>query len=178
MSRIGNQPIPLKKGISVDIAGNHVTVKGPQGTLEVDVPAPIAVVVEGDQLLVTRPDDSREAKSMHGLSRTLVSNMVEGVDTGFKKELEIRGIGYRAEVQGKTLVLSLGFSHPVEYPIEEGIKIDVDTKKNTITVTGADKQRVGQVAAEIRSYRKPDVYKGKGIRYVGEFVLQKEGKTV
>jgi large subunit ribosomal protein L6 len=115
---------------------------------------------------------------MHGLSRTLVSNMVEGVDTGFKKELEIRGIGYRAEVQGKTLVLSLGFSHPVEYPIEEGIKIDVDTKKNTITVTGADKQRVGQVAAEIRSYRKPDVYKGKGIRYVGEFVLQKEGKTV
>jgi large subunit ribosomal protein L6 len=178
MSRIGNQPIPLKKGISVDIAGNHVTVKGPQGTLEVDVPAPIAVVVEGDQLLVTRPDDSREAKSMHGLSRTLVSNMVEGVDTGFKKELEIRGIGYRAEVQGKTLVLSLGFSHPVEYPIEEGIKIEVDTKKNTITVTGADKQRVGQVAAEIRSYRKPDVYKGKGIRYVGEFVLQKEGKTV
>lgn len=178
MSRIGNQPIALKKGISVDIAGNHITVKGPKGTLEIDVPALIAVTVDGDQVIVSRPDDSREAKSMHGLARTLVSNMVVGVDTGFKKELEIRGIGYRAEVKGKILVLSLGFSHPVDYPIEEGITIDVDPKKNTITVSGADKQRVGQTAAEIRSYRKPDVYKGKGIRYVGEYVLQKEGKTV
>lgn len=178
MSRIGNQPIPLKKGISVDVAGNHVTVKGPNGTLEIDVPEVISVAVEGDQVLVTRPDDSREAKSLHGLARTLVSNMVVGVDTGFKKELEIRGIGYRAEVKGKSLVLNLGFSHPVEYAIEDGITIDVDPKKNTITVSGANKQRVGQVAAEIRNYRKPDVYKGKGIRYVGEYVIQKEGKTV
>lgn len=178
MSRIGNQPIPLKKGISVDVAGNHVTVKGPNGTLEIDVPEVISVAVEGDQVLVTRPDDSREAKSLHGLARTLVSNMVVGVDTGFKKELEIRGIGYRAEVKGKSLVLNLGFSHPVEHAIEDGIKIDVDPKKNTITVSGANKQRVGQVAAEIRNYRKPDVYKGKGIRYVGEYVIQKEGKTV
>lgn len=178
MSRIGNQPIPLKKGISVDIAGNHVTVKGPNGTLEVEVPPQIVVAVDGDQVVVSRPDDTREAKSMHGLARTLVSNMVVGVDTGFKKELEIRGIGYRAELKGKTLVLNLGFSHPIEHAIEDGITIEVDPKKNTITVSGADKQRVGQVAADIRSYRKPDVYKGKGIRYIGEYVLQKEGKTV
>ncbi|OVE77962.1 50S ribosomal protein L6 [bacterium F16] len=178
MSRIGNQPIPLKKGVSVDIAGSHVTVKGPNGTLVVEVPAPIAVAVDGDQVVVSRPDDSRNAKSLHGLARTLVYNMVVGVDTGFKKELEIRGIGYRAEVKGKNLVLSLGYSHPIEHAIEDGITINVDPKKNTITVTGADKQRVGQVAAEIRSYRKPDAYKGKGVRYVGEFVLQKEGKTV
>ena len=178
MSRIGNKPIELKKGVSVDVSDRHVTVKGPNGSLEMDLPGAIEVKAEDTQLLVVRPDDSRENKSLHGLSRSLLNNMVVGVDTGFKKDLDIRGVGYRAEVKGKALVLSLGFSHPVEYPIREGIKIEVEPKKNIITITGADKQAVGQVAAEIRAYRKPDVYKGKGIRYVGEYVIQKEGKSV
>ncbi len=178
MSRIGNQPIPLKSGITVDIKDRHVTVKGPKATLESQLPELVEAKAEGEQVVVTRLDESRRARSMHGLARSLINNMVVGVDTGFKKELEIRGVGYRAEVKGKNLVLTVGYSHPVEFPVPEGITIEADPKKNTITVSGADKQQVGQVAADIRKFRKPDVYKGKGIRYVGEYVIQKEGKTV
>ena len=133
MSRIGNKPIPLGKGVSVAVADRHVTVKGPNGSLEMDLPATIDVKTEDNQLVVMRPDDSRQSKALHGLSRSLLNNMVVGVDTGFKKELEIRGVGYRAEVKGKNLVLSLGFSHPVEYPIVDGIKIEVDGKKIAVT---------------------------------------------
>lgn len=178
MSRIGNQPIPIKSGIKVDIKDRHVVVKGPKATLEMDLPDLVEAKTEDDEVVVTRADESRQAKSLHGLARNLINNMVIGVDEGFKKELEIRGVGYRAEVKGKQLVLSLGFSHPVEFDVPEGITIEVEARRNIITVTGADKQLVGQVAADIREYRKPDVYKGKGIRYVGEYVLQKEGKTV
>jgi large subunit ribosomal protein L6 len=178
MSRIGNQPIPIKSGVKVEIADRHVVVKGPKATLEMDLPDMVEAKAEGDQVVVTRADESRQAKSMHGLARNLLNNMVVGVEQGFKKELEIRGVGYRAEMKGKKLVLSLGYSHPVEFDVPEGITIEVDARRNIITVAGADKQLVGQVSADIREFRKPDVYKGKGIRYVGEYVMQKEGKTV
>ncbi len=177
MSRIGKKPIPLTAKVSVDVKDSHVTVKGPKATLESDLPDLIAAKVEDSALLVSRANDTREAKALHGLTRSLLNNMVVGVETGFNKQLEIRGVGYRAEVKGKSLAMSLGYSHPIEYPIPEGIEISVN-KQNIITVSGADKQQVGQVAAEIREYRKPDAYKGKGVRYVGEYVIQKEGKTV
>ncbi|OVE82563.1 50S ribosomal protein L6 [bacterium M21] len=178
MSRIGNQPIALKSGITVAIDGRHVTVKGAKASLEMDLPPQVNVTTEDNQVVVTRENETRQAKSNHGLTRSLINNMVIGVDAGYKKELEIRGVGYRAEVKGKVLALSLGFSHPVNFPIPEGITIDAEPKKPIITITGVDKQLVGQVAADIRAYRKPDVYKGKGIRYVGEYVIQKEGKSV
>ncbi len=177
MSRIGNKPIALTGGVSADVSGRNVTVKGPKATLQQELPELVEAKVEENQLVVTRTNESRRAKAMHGLARSLLNNMVVGVATGFKKELEIRGVGYRAEVKGKNLVLSVGYSHPVEHPIPDGIEITVG-KNNVITVSGADKQQVGQVAADIREYRPPDVYKGKGIRYVGEYVIQKEGKTV
>lgn len=177
MSRVGKVPLALKNTIAVTVAGRRVTVKGPKATLERDLPELIDVMVDQGAVRVTRTDDSRAARARHGLVRNLIRNMLIGVETGFKKELEVRGVGYRGDVKGKNLTLSLGFSHPVAYPIPAGITIAVD-KNNIITITGADKAQVGQVAADIRAFRKPEVYKGKGIRYVGERVIQKAGKTV
>jgi large subunit ribosomal protein L6 len=177
MSRIGKQPIPVPSGVDVSIDDHHVVVKGPKGTLEHDVPETITVAREGDDLMVTRPDDERENRSLHGLTRTLVSNMVTGVSQGFTRELEIVGVGYRAVAQGPTkLELQLGFSHPVTVDAPEGITFEVPAPTR-ITVQGADKQLVGQVAADIRKIRKPEPYKGKGIRYSDERVLRKAGKS-
>jgi large subunit ribosomal protein L6 len=177
MSRIGKQPIPVPSGVEVTISDHHVTVKGPKGTLERDVPETITIAREGDELVVTRPDDERENRSLHGLTRSLVSNMVVGVSAGFTRDLEIVGVGYRAVAQGPTkLVLQLGFSHPVLVDAPEGITFEVPAPTR-ITVQGADKQLVGQVAADIRKIRKPEPYKGKGIRYSDERVLRKAGKS-
>jgi large subunit ribosomal protein L6 len=177
MSRIGKQPIAVPSGVDVTISERRVTVKGPRGTLEHDVPETITVAREGDDLVVTRPDDERENRSLHGLTRSLVANMVTGVSTGFTRELEIVGVGYRAVAQGPTkLELQLGFSHPVTVDAPEGITFEVP-QPTRITVQGADKQLVGQVAADIRKIRKPEPYKGKGIRYSDERVLRKAGKS-
>jgi large subunit ribosomal protein L6 len=177
MSRIGKQPITVPSGVEVTINDHHVVVKGPKGTLEHDVPETITVAREGDDLVVTRPDDERENRSLHGLTRSLVANMVTGVSTGFTRELEIVGVGYRAAAQGPTkLELQLGFSHPVTVDAPEGITFEVPAPTR-ITVQGFDKQLVGQVAADIRKIRKPEPYKGKGIRYSDERVLRKAGKS-
>ena len=177
MSRIGKQPIAVPSGVEVTIDNHHVTVKGPKGTLEHEVPETITVAREGDDLVVTRPDDERENRSLHGLTRSLVANMVTGVSTGFTRELEIVGVGYRAVAQGPTkLELQLGFSHPVTVDAPEGITFEVPAPTR-ITVQGYDKQLVGQVAADIRKIRKPEPYKGKGIRYSDERVLRKAGKS-
>ena len=177
MSRIGKQPITIPDGVEVTLDGNHVTVKGPKGTLEHDAPADITISREGDELLVTRPDDEREHRSLHGLTRSLVANMVAGVSEGFTKELEIVGVGYRAAAAGpRRIDLQLGFSHPVAFDAPEGVEFEVPTPTR-ITVRGYDKQLVGQVAADIRKIRKPEPYKGKGIRYVDERVLRKAGKS-
>jgi large subunit ribosomal protein L6 len=177
MSRIGKAPITVPAGVDVTIAGGDVTVKGPKGTLSRTVPGAITVRHDDGHLLVERPDDARENRSLHGLTRTLVNNMVVGVTDGFAKELEIIGVGYRAEaVNPTTLRLALGFSHPVLIPAPEGITFDVPTQTRVI-VRGIDKELVGQVAANIRAVRKPEPYKGKGVRYLGEKVLRKAGKT-
>ena len=177
MSRIGKQPITVPSGVDVTIDDRHVVVKGPRGTLEHEVPETITVAREGDDLVVTRPDDERENRSLHGLTRSLVSNMVTGVSAGFTRELEIVGVGYRCIAQGPTkLELQLGFSHPVTVDAPEGITFEVP-QPTRITVQGADKQLVGQVAADIRKLRKPEPYKGKGIRYSDERVLRKAGKS-
>ncbi|MFZ1488459.1 MAG: 50S ribosomal protein L6 [Ilumatobacteraceae bacterium] len=178
MSRIGKAAIPVPSGVDVSITGSTVTVKGPLGTLSRELPAIISVRKGDDgQLLVERPDDEREARSMHGLSRTLVNNMVVGVTDGFVKELEIVGVGYRAEAQGPdALRLALGFSHPVNVKAPEGVTFDVPSPTR-IVVRGIDKEAVGQVAANIRSIRKPEPYKGKGVRYLGERILRKAGKA-
>jgi large subunit ribosomal protein L6 len=177
MSRIGKEPITVPTGVEVTIDDHHVVVKGPRGTLEHDVPETISVTRDGDDLVVTRPDDERENRSLHGLTRTLVSNMVTGVSQGFTRQLEIVGVGYRALAQGPTKIeLQLGFSHPVVVDAPEGITFEVPAPTR-ITVQGADKQLVGQVAADIRKIRKPEPYKGKGIRYSDERVLRKAGKS-
>jgi len=177
MSRIGKQPITVPSGVDVTIDDRHVVVKGPRGTLEHEVPETISVAREGDDLVVTRPDDERENRSLHGLTRSLVANMVTGVSQGFTRDLEIVGVGYRAVAQGPTkLELQLGFSHPVTVDAPEGITFEVPAPTR-ITVQGADKQLVGQVAADIRKIRKPEPYKGKGIRYAGERVQRKAGKS-
>ena len=177
MSRIGKQPITVPSGVEVTLDGNHVTVKGPKGTLERDVPESISVSREGDDLVVTRPDDERANRSLHGLTRSLVANMVAGVSEGFTKELEIVGVGYRAAAAGpRRIDLQLGFSHPVAVDAPEGVEFEVPSPTR-ITVKGHDKQLVGQVAADIRKIRKPEPYKGKGIRYVDERVLRKAGKS-
>ena len=177
MSRIGKQPITVPSGVEVTINDHHVVVKGPRGTLEHDLPETITVAREGDDLVVTRPDDERENRSLHGLTRSLVANMVTGVSTGFTRDLEIVGVGYRAVAQGPTkLELQLGFSHPVTVDAPEGITFEVPAPTR-ITVQGANKQLVGQVAADIRKIRKPEPYKGKGIRYSDERVLRKAGKS-
>ncbi|MGK2949519.1 MAG: 50S ribosomal protein L6 [Acidimicrobiales bacterium] len=177
MSRIGKAPIPVPSGVDVTIAGSHITVKGPKGTLERDVPGGITVRQEGDELLVERPDDQRESRALHGLVRSLVNNMVLGVHEEFVKELEIIGVGYRAAAQGTNkLDLALGFSHPVSVDAPDGISFETPAP-NRIIVKGIDKEAVGQVAANIRKIRKPEPYKGKGVRYLGEFVAKKAGKT-
>ncbi|MGA0864050.1 MAG: 50S ribosomal protein L6 [Ilumatobacteraceae bacterium] len=176
MSRIGKAPISIPSGVEVTIAGRTVTVKGPKGTLSREVPGEISVRKEESTLLVERPNDERQNRAMHGLSRTLVSNMVVGVTEGFAKELDIVGVGYRAEAQGQNLRLALGFSHPVIVPAPEGITFEVPAQTKII-VKGIDKELVGQVAADIRAIRKPEPYKGKGVRYANERVLRKAGKA-
>jgi large subunit ribosomal protein L6 len=177
MSRIGKTPVPVPDGVDVTIDGSHIVVKGPKGTLEREVPGAITVRRDGDQLLVERPNDERQNRALHGLVRSLVNNMVVGVTTGFRKELEIVGVGYRATAQGaENLELALGFSHPVRVAAPAGITFEVPAPTR-IAVTGIDKEVVGQVAANIRSIRKPEPYKGKGVRYAGERVLRKAGKT-
>jgi large subunit ribosomal protein L6 len=177
MSRIGKAPIAVPGGVDVSIAGADITVKGPKGTLSRTLPGAITIRQDDSALVVERPDDARENRSLHGLSRTLVSNMVVGVTDGFTKELEIIGVGYRAEAQGPTtLRLALGFSHPVVVNAPEGITFETPSQTRII-VKGIDKEVVGQVAANIRSIRKPEPYKGKGVRYLGEKVLRKAGKT-
>jgi len=177
MSRIGKSPIPVPSGVDVSIAGQHVTVRGPKGTLERDLPGAITVRQEGDDLLVERPDDERRSRAMHGLVRSLVNNMVQGVTSGFTKELEIVGVGYRATAKGPGGVeLALGFSHPVNVTAPDGITFEVPAP-NRIVVSGIAKEAVGQVAADIRAWRKPEPYKGKGVRYAGEYVQRKAGKA-
>src|SRR5215207_9785850 len=170
MSRIGRSPITVPAGVDVSIDGDHVAVTGPRGSLERDLPEPITVRQDDGQLLVERPDDERRSRALHGLVRSLVDNMVTGVTTGFRKELEIVGVGYRAAAGGPSrLDLALGFSHPVSVQAPQGITFEVPTP-NRIVVRGIDKETVGQVAANIRKIRKPEPYKGKGVRYLGEFV--------
>ena len=176
MSRIGKNPIPLPAGVSVKVDGNLSVVKGPKGEHSQHVPAGLSYEDKDGVLTITRPDDTKTSKARHGLVRALIANQVKGVTEGFVKQLEIQGVGYRAAVKGKVLDLQLQFSHPVEYPIPEGITITCPDATH-IDVAGVDKQQVGQVAAEIRAYRKPEPYKGKGIRYVGEHVLRKAGKA-
>jgi large subunit ribosomal protein L6 len=176
MSRIGKRPITLPAKVTVTINGQEVAVKGPKGELKRVLPAGVTVEQEGDNINVNRVDDSRMARERHGLCRTLVANMVEGVSNGFQRRLEIQGVGYRAAVQGKNLNLSMGYSHPVLIEPPEGIQFAVENNTN-VTVTGIDKEIVGNVAAKIRSVRPPEPYKGKGIRYAGEFVRRKVGKT-
>jgi large subunit ribosomal protein L6 len=176
MSRIGKAPIDLPSGVSIAFEGEQITVKGPKGTLVRKLRPEITVTLNGNVIEVTRQSDDKLSRSLHGLTRTLVNNMVVGVSTGFEKKLEILGVGYRAQIQGRTVVLQLGFSHPVELTPPEGI--DVVVEGNTkLTVKGSDKQLVGDVAAKIRSYRKPEPYKGKGVRYAGEVVRRKAGKA-
>ena len=176
MSRIGRKPIALPKGVTVKIEGNSVAVQGPKGKLDTQLPAGIRIEQQDGELVAVRENDSQAA--VHGLARALVNNAVEGVTKGWTKDLEIVGIGYRAELKGKgTVVFSLGYSHPIEYPLPTGIDVTVDPKQTKLTVTGIDRQKVGQVAAEMRSLRPPDPYKNKGVRYAGERLKKKVGKT-
>ena len=177
MSRIGRAPITVPAGVEVKVdEHNHITVKGPKGTLERTLVPNIKVEVDAGVIHVTRPDDSKLNRSMHGLTRTLVANMVEGVTNGFSKTLEVNGVGYRASKEGKKLVLNIGYSHQVDVEEIEGITIDVPNP-NTVVINGIDKQRVGQFAADVRNKRPPEPYKGKGIKYADEVIRRKEGKT-
>ena len=176
MSRIGRMPIAIPSGVTVDIAeNNQVTVKGPKGTLERVLPAEMTITKEGDEIKVTRPNDLKKMKSLHGLTRTLINNMIVGVTEGYEKKLEVNGVGYRAAKQGKKLTLSLGYSHPVEMEDPEGLESTSDGNK--IIIKGIDKEKVGQYAAEIRDKRRPEPYKGKGIRYDAATITRKVDKT-
>ena len=176
MSRIGRKPINIPAGVEVKIDGSCVTVKGPKGTLSQTFQPSMNIAVEGAEIVVTRPNDEKHNRALHGLTRTLINNMVIGVTEGFKKELDVNGVGYRVQKQGKNLVMNLGFSHQVVVSETEDIKIEVPAP-NKIIILGADKQKVGQFAAEVREKRPPEPYKGKGIKYVDEVVRRKEGKT-
>jgi large subunit ribosomal protein L6 len=176
MSRIGKKPVPSPKGVTVTLQGNTLSVKGPKGELQRTLPAEMVLKYENDEITVSRPSDETRHKALHGLTRTLVSNMVEGVSTGFTKQLDIVGVGYKAENKPYGLLLSLGYSHTIEFKAPEGIKLTAPTP-TTILVAGANKEVVGQVAAEIRSLRKPEPYKGKGVKYQGEVVRRKAGKA-
>jgi large subunit ribosomal protein L6 len=177
VSRIGRMPIPIPKGVQVDIEGSQVTVKGPKGELNRSFSPDIKISLQDGQLVVTRPTDNRQHRALHGLTRALLANMVTGVTEGYRKDLEIRGVGYRAEMRGRNLVLYVGFSHPVEIAPPLGITFDIESRTKVITVEGVDKELVGEVAARVRRVRRPEPYKGKGIRYVGEYVRQKAGKA-
>jgi len=179
MSRIGKQPVTIPAGVTITQgADGALIVKGPKGELSYTPTPEVTVVIDGDQVVITRNEETKKARSFHGLTRTLIQNMVDGVTKGFVKRLEVNGVGYKANVQGNKLVLALGYSHPIEHLIPEGIKIEIDPeKKNIIVVSGIDKQKVGQTAAEIRAYRKPEPYKGKGIKYEDEYIRRKAGKT-
>ena len=177
MSRIGKKPIPVPKGVEVKKDGNSVTVKGPKGSLTTPLVPGIAVSIENNVVTFTRGDEENKSRATHGLMRALVANNVLGVTQGFKKELDIVGVGYRAEVKGKEVVFQLGYSHPIRFPVPKGIEVAIDGKSGHITVTGIDKQQVGQTAAEIRSLREPDPYKGKGIKYSDEVIRRKAGKA-
>ena len=177
MSRIGRLPVAIPAGVEVSVAeGNVVTVKGPKGTLERALPTEMEIKVEDGHVVVARPNDLKKMKSLHGLTRSLIHNMVVGVSEGYTKTLEVNGVGYRAQKQGKKLVLSLGYSHPVEMEDPEGITVEVPNQTELV-VKGIDKQLVGNYAAKIRDWRKPEPYKGKGIKYAGEYIRRKEGKT-
>ena len=177
MSRIGKMPIAIPAGVTVEIAENNkVTVKGPKGTLERVLPSEMDIKMEGSEIVVSRPNDLKKMKSLHGLTRTLINNKVIGVTEGYEKKLEVNGVGYRAQKQGKKLVLSLGYSHPVEMEDPEGLETVLDGQ-NIIVVKGIDKEKVGQYAAEIRAKRAPEPYKGKGIKYADEVIRRKVGKT-
>ena len=177
MSRIGRAPITIPAGVDVTMAeGNVITVKGPKGTLERKLNPQISVEIENGVINVKRPDDEKQSRSLHGLNRTMISNMITGVTQGFSKELEVNGVGYRAAKEGNNLVLNIGFSHQVTIPEENGITIDVPNP-NKIVINGIDKQAVGQFAADVRKRRPPEPYKGKGIKYVDEVIRRKEGKT-
>lgn len=175
MSRIGKQPVLVPSGVDITLNGNAVAVKGPKGELNAVLNDLVSIEKNDEGVLISPKDKSQSARSFWGLSRSLVANLIAGVSEGFEKKLELVGVGYRAQVQGQKLKLSLGFSHDVDYPLPEGIKAECPSQTE-ITISGIDKQKVGQVAAEIRSYRKPEPYKGKGVRYVGEYIFRKEGK--
>ncbi len=176
MSRIGRLPVPLPKGVDFKQKDGTLSVKGPKGELSMNIPPDMVVKIEDDQLVVERPSDNRTHRALHGLTRALAANMVEGVTTGFSKTLEIIGVGYRAEDKGKQIRLHLGFSHTIDYTPPEGVTLEVP-QPTSVVVSGADKQKVGQAAAEIRSFRPPEPYKGKGVRYKDEYVRRKAGKT-
>ncbi len=175
MSRIGKVPISLTSEVKIAVAGGQVDVKGPKGSLSHSIPAGITVESDDKSVTVTRKNDSQEQRALHGLVRSLLANAVEGVTKGFSKQLEIHGVGYRAQIKGKAVNFSLGYTHPIDFPIPEGI--DIKVEGNKLTVSGHDRQQVGQVSADIRSLRKPDVYKQKGIRYTGEHLRKKAGKS-
>ena len=177
MSRIGKNPIPVPNGVTVNVSGQELSAKGKLGELKIVLVDEVLAEMNGDEIKVQPRDDSTRARTMWGMSRTLVSNVVLGVSEGFSKNLEIEGVGYRAQVQGKKLILQLGYSHDVEYPIPEGIQIKCE-RPTAITISGADRQKVGQIAAEIRGFRPPEPYKGKGVHIVGQHEIRKEGKTV
>lgn len=176
MSRIGRKPIAIPAGVEVKVDGSVVTVKGPKGTLTNTFKPDMAIAVEGNEVVVTRPSDNKEHRSLHGLTRTLIANMIQGVTEGFKKELQVNGVGYRVQKQGTNLVMNLGFSHQVIMPEIDGITIEVPGP-NSIIISGPDKQKVGQFAAEVREKRPPEPYKGKGIKYIDEHIRRKEGKA-
>jgi len=176
MSRIGKLPVAIPAGVKVSLDGTKMTVKGPKGTLSQELHERMSIAVETDQILVSRPSDAKDDTALHGLTRALINNMVVGVTTGFQKDLEINGVGYRAEISGKVLTLSLGYSHPVVYELPEGIAVEVE-KQTKLSVKGIDKQLVGSAAAKIRSFRKPEPYKGKGIKYADERIVRKAGKA-
>lgn len=177
MSRIGKQPVSIPAKVKVEVKGGNVFVEGPKGKLQQFIPARVTAAVDKDKVVVSRQGDDAEAKALHGLTRALISNMVKGVSEGYVKKLEIHGVGFKAAVKGKQLDLALGFSHPILFNIPDQIKITVE-ENTKLTVEGPDKQVVGQVAAEIRGYYPPEPYKGKGVRYLGEHIVRKEGKTV
>ena len=177
MSRIGKQPIAIPAKVKVDVKGQKIFIEGPKGKLDIELPRRTSLKVDGDKIVLSRDGDDAQAKAFHGLGRALVNNMVKGVSEGFVKKLEIQGVGFKAAVQGQNVNLSLGYSHPLLYPIPDQIKVTVE-ENTKLTIEGPDKQVVGQVASEIRAYYPPEPYKGKGVRYVGEKVTRKEGKTV
>ena len=175
MSRIGKKPVPITSGVTVDVSGQTVKAKGPKGEQSFTVSELCTVVVDGDAVVVTPVDKSQAARSMWGMSRSQIANLIEGVSNEFTRKLELVGVGYRAQMKGNSLSLALGFSHDVEYPVPEGIRIEAP-KPTEIIVSGIDRQRVGQVASEIRAFRPPEPYKGKGVKYEGEYIFRKEGK--